>query len=478
MKSLIVNIILIVFIIVNVFAQNLNLIKEIKFGKDITTGALIIDDAIYIHGGDEYQTTVWKLSHDGDKEWIFKDRTYEFNFVLKQNMISIDSSLIFQSIPILQGPTITFRINKRDGKITWEDTTVTTGVLSSYNDTIVIVNDSIYLYTKDFHLIRKFPAVFRMYGLVTTKVYENYIYVSGNTGMYGTYIVKYRLEDGGTEWIFFTPDNDTLKSFRIVSDIDGYGNVYCFGNKLVYPGTFRQYFFIYKVSSDGKLEWYKEFLPSGEWRKNWNNWANAIKVVKDTMIFAGGAVEKNNLNGYEFYLILFKNNGKVVLDTSFSINSDEKLSEVSLIGNYKNYLIVIARTNIDAQTNPGYIIFYDISTSDSTTGGVTDTTSIGNTDSSRVDTTKNIPKNYLLYQNYPNPFNSQTTIEFDLPEKVNVKLVVYNVLGQEVAVLVDGEMNEGKHRVKFDAGNLPSGVYIYELRSGRYRSVKKMVLMK
>jgi len=89
-----------------------------------------------------------------------------------------------------------------------------------------------------------------------------------------------------------------------------------------------------------------------------------------------------------------------------------------------------------------------------------------------------IPKEYSLYQNYPNPFNSETVIEFDLPEKVNVKLVVYDVLGQEVAVLVDGEMNEGRHRVKFDAGNLPSGVYIYELRSGRYRSVKKMVLVK
>jgi hypothetical protein len=70
-----------------------------------------------------------------------------------------------------------------------------------------------------------------------------------------------------------------------------------------------------------------------------------------------------------------------------------------------------------------------------------------------------IPTKFSLYQNYPNPFNPTTTIEFDIPERTNVKLTIYDILGREVETLIDKELEPGRYKLNFTATNLPSGVY-------------------
>jgi hypothetical protein len=89
-----------------------------------------------------------------------------------------------------------------------------------------------------------------------------------------------------------------------------------------------------------------------------------------------------------------------------------------------------------------------------------------------------IPKRFILYQNYPNPFNPTTTISYDLPVRAHVKLTIYNILGQEVATLVDSEQEPGRYDVKFDASGLPSGVYFYTLQTPYFTKTNKMVLVK
>ncbi len=89
-----------------------------------------------------------------------------------------------------------------------------------------------------------------------------------------------------------------------------------------------------------------------------------------------------------------------------------------------------------------------------------------------------VPAEFALEQNYPNPFNPTTEIEFSLPSTAQVRLTLYNLLGQEVATLAIGEMKAGNHAVTFDASRLASGVYLYKLTAGNYVSTKKMVLMK
>ncbi|MCE1188931.1 MAG: choice-of-anchor J domain-containing protein [Ignavibacteria bacterium] len=89
-----------------------------------------------------------------------------------------------------------------------------------------------------------------------------------------------------------------------------------------------------------------------------------------------------------------------------------------------------------------------------------------------------LPSSYQLFQNYPNPFNPTTTIKFALPEKANVSLTVYNQLGQKVAVLINGQLEAGYHEQIFNASQMASGIYFYEIRTDKFTSVKKLVLMK
>lgn len=89
-----------------------------------------------------------------------------------------------------------------------------------------------------------------------------------------------------------------------------------------------------------------------------------------------------------------------------------------------------------------------------------------------------IPGEYGLEQNHPNPFNPSTVIRYNLPEDAYVTLRIYEVIGREVAVLVEGMESAGYKSVSFDAGNLPSGVYFYRLQAGNFVDVKKMLLMK
>jgi hypothetical protein len=85
---------------------------------------------------------------------------------------------------------------------------------------------------------------------------------------------------------------------------------------------------------------------------------------------------------------------------------------------------------------------------------------------------------FALDQNFPNPFNPTTTINFSLGKASNVKLVVYNILGQQVSELVNEKMQAGSHTVQFKANNLATGVYFYRLEAGSYVDVKKMLLLK
>ena len=91
---------------------------------------------------------------------------------------------------------------------------------------------------------------------------------------------------------------------------------------------------------------------------------------------------------------------------------------------------------------------------------------------------KALPTEYSLSQNYPNPFNPSTKIDFAIPKQSQVTLKVFNVLGQEVATLVNGVLTPGQHSATFNASKLASGVYFYSLNAGNFVSTRKMMLVK
>ena len=94
-----------------------------------------------------------------------------------------------------------------------------------------------------------------------------------------------------------------------------------------------------------------------------------------------------------------------------------------------------------------------------------------------VEMDLNPAKGFVLEQNYPNPFNPATKIRFSIPKSSMVKLSVYNVVGEEVSVLVQGFYDAGYHEVSFNSAGLPSGVYLYKLQYEGITLMKKMLLL-
>ena len=89
-----------------------------------------------------------------------------------------------------------------------------------------------------------------------------------------------------------------------------------------------------------------------------------------------------------------------------------------------------------------------------------------------------IPGEFRLDQNYPNPFNPSTTIKFELPKSSVVRLTVYDMIGREVALLMNETRDAGVYEVKFDASNLSTGVYLYRLQAGSYVETRKLCLVR
>jgi len=114
-------------------------------------------------------------------------------------------------------------------------------------------------------------------------------------------------------------------------------------------------------------------------------------------------------------------------------------------------------------------------------GAIDDTIMVGNEVTGVEDNnspSRGIPTDYFLAQNYPNPFNAVTRISFGLPKASKVKIEVYSILGQRLIVLLDAWKPAGSHTLKFDAGELTSGLYFYRIQSDKFIKVRRMLLMK
>ena len=97
---------------------------------------------------------------------------------------------------------------------------------------------------------------------------------------------------------------------------------------------------------------------------------------------------------------------------------------------------------------------------------------------SSVEPEEGIAQEYELLQNYPNPFNPTTTIGFSIPAKSRVSLRIFNLLGQEVALLANDDLSAGKYEIRWNPEGLASGTYFYKLEAGGYVQSKKLLYLK
>jgi subtilisin family serine protease len=98
--------------------------------------------------------------------------------------------------------------------------------------------------------------------------------------------------------------------------------------------------------------------------------------------------------------------------------------------------------------------------------------------SQEISVEVSVPTEFSLMQNYPNPFNPMTTIEYSLAEQADVKLIIYSILGEHVATLINMTKNAGYHKYYLNSTGLPSGTYIYQIRAGNFVQSKKMMILK
>jgi hypothetical protein len=151
---------------------------------------------------------------------------------------------------------------------------------------------------------------------------------------------------------------------------------------------------------------------------------------------------------------------------------------IELISDMDEYSISFKASDFPASIGKKLGIWFDNITSESNSWLGLDNVRLVNSGVTDVNTTKLNPVVYSLSQNYPNPFNPSTAIQYALKSSGKVRLSVYDVMGREVAVLVDGVQNAGRHEVTFSGAILASGIYFYKLQTTDAVTTKKMALVK
>jgi hypothetical protein len=212
----------------------------------------------------------------------------------------------------------------------------------------------------------------------------------------------------------------------------------------------------------------EEFMINGSVNLSFNYMYGTTDSVEATRIFNG-----NNTADFVVDLIKTDQNGLTKTLKTISFNQNSSLSEgqksleisfnASHSGTYK--IRITPKTNLEVE-----YYYSDLYNDESLLMKK-------NAESINFEFDQ-VPTVYALSQNYPNPFNPSTVISYDIPQASRVTLKVYDILGREVAGLVNEFKEAGRYNVKFDASHLSTGIYIYQLRANDYVSVKKMSFVK
>lgn len=273
--------------------------------------------------------------------------------------------------------------------------------------------------------------------------------------------------------LYYLPDLDTLQTIVIDDSTDEAGNIYTTHfsraiNPIRPPYTLLIDTLIYKIDSNlyvyhryfdfNNEQWINVYRLNGNAGDKWIMWDYShtgdgpfemarINFITDTLLFG---IESKLME-----IIYFFTNDST--DTTGLVRKHEQL--LKGIGLY----IMIA-AELDAQ------IYLQ--------GAVIDGILYGDTTVVNVEDDYATVIHFELKQNYPNPFNPSTTIKYEIPERCSVSIKVYDVLGNEVAMLVNEDKQAGAYEVEFDGSALTSGIYFYQLKAGEFVATKKMILLK
>ncbi|MBS4028007.1 MAG: T9SS type A sorting domain-containing protein [Ignavibacteriales bacterium] len=227
-------------------------------------------------------------------------------------------------------------------------------------------------------------------------------------------------------------------------------------------------------TTDGGSSWIPTSFPSSD-----RSWYGIQYLSPSIAVAVGGGKIARTTNAGESWDIVWVQSGDQLNSVSFA-NSEIGWA----VGSSKILKTTNGGVSWGAQQWGPYHYLSEVHCSDSlhawaiSSVGVFYKTTNGGVTSVENTLNGNDPTLLSLFQNYPNPFNPTTAINFLIPEREFVSLKIYDLLGKEIETLVNEEMKIGNYTAKWDATNLPSGMYFYRLTSGTFSETKKMILMK
>ncbi len=306
------------------------------------------------------------------------------------------------------------------------------------------------------------PSSDKAFGITVDEFDNVYVagYVSENsTGSTDAVLLKYN-GAGTVKWERSYNGEGSItedKAWGIVVDEDN-NSVYITGQTSTLTSSLD--YLTIRYSYSGARRWVSKYNGTG----NGSDYANAIALLPGNKVIVTGASWGTNGN-HDYATVKINNNGHNTETNRYSYagNSDDIAKDVAVSKNNSSTVFVTGYSEliVDGPNNQCAI-----------------STVMVRDESGEKQVNSVIPDVFTLYQNYPNPFNPSTTIKFELPEDVKVRLVVYDVVGKVVDILADQNMEAGNYSITYTSKNLASGVYFYELIAGDYRDVKKMTLIK
>ena len=313
------------------------------------------------------------------------------------------------------------------------------------------------------------------------------------------FVLKFSSE-GVRLWATYYGGDWKGEAYSIATDGDNNilltGSSWCFGSFPLYNPGGGTYFqgspaggsdpFISKFNSNGVLQWATFYggieIDDSKSIATDNN--NNILVTGYTyneyfpLLNPGGGAyfQGSNAGHYEIFILKFNQYGVRQWATFYGGNRSDYAYSITTDG-YNNILVTgkTLSENFPIYNPGGGSYFQEIKAEDYDCF-VLSFNSSGSIGVNAISST--VPNDFILYQNYPNPFNPTTNIKFDLRKSTHTKLIIYNILGKEVATLVNEKLNAGTYEVSWNRSGYSSGIYFYKLIADDYVDTKKMLLIK
>ncbi|MBS1494800.1 MAG: T9SS type A sorting domain-containing protein [Bacteroidetes bacterium] len=299
-------------------------------------------------------------------------------------------------------------------------------------------------------------------------IYSIY-FIDSNIGFAGSETYIYKTTNAGLNWknVFETGSN-IINSIHFINSTTGYFYNY----KWSYSPGNPSYYMIYKSTNSGD-NWNSIYYET-----NLNTVAGSVKFISSDIGYRnlGGAVYKTLNGGLNWFPILNYSDGTEI---KILPNSIIYLGSYKSTNNGVNWTVY--ETKVQTIKDIQYINNLTGFLIGGNGGAILRTTDGGEIISSVYGITSNeITDNFSLHQNYPNPFNPSTVIRYQLSVAGFITLKVFDLLGKEVAALVNEKQNAGSYSVDFNSTefNLPSGIYFYTLNAGEFKETRKMILIK